>query len=230
MSGVMISVTYGRCVNLPIDIDAIFKLLKREHDEKKTALMNVSLTKDPFLVLIFCILSLRTKDEVTGPASRRLFELAKTPQEMLELDKSEIERAIYPVGFYRRKALQIQEISRKLIERCDSKVPDELEELLKFRGVGRKTANIVITIGFGKPGIAVDTHVHRISNRLGLVSTKNPDATEFALRDVLPAKYWIPFNDLLVMHGQSICTPISPRCSICPITNFCEKVGVEKWR
>ncbi len=230
MIGVMILVIYGRCVSLPIDIDEIITRLEKEYAEKRTALMHVSLNQDPFLILISCILSLRTKDEVTAPASKRLFELAKTPQEIIELDRSEIERAIYPVGFYRRKTSQIQEISRELIKRYDSKVPDDIDELLKFKGVGRKTANIVITMAFNKAGIAVDTHVHRISNRLGLVSTKNPHETEFALSKVLPEKYWIPFNDLLVMHGQTICAPISPRCSICPIIEFCEKVGVIRSR
>jgi endonuclease-3 len=167
---------------------------------------------------------------VRASGSKRLFELAKTPQEMLQLKREEIERAIYPVGFYRRKAVQIQDISRELIEKYHSKVPNRIEDLLKLKGVGRKTANIVITMAFNKPGIAVDTHVHRISNRIGLVRTESPEATEFALREVLPEKYWIPFNDLLVMHGQTICTPISPRCSICPITVYCERVKVKKSR
>ncbi len=215
---------------MPIEIDEVIERLKEEYTDKKTAVMEVSENKDPFMVLISCILSLRTKDEVTAQAAKRLFELAKTPREMLDLDLEEIERAIYPVGFYRRKASQIKEISRELIERYNSKVPDELDELLKLKGVGRKTANIVITIGYGKPGIAVDTHVHRISNRLGLVKTKNPDETELALREILPDKYWIILNDLLVMHGQTICTPISPKCSICPITAYCERVGVDRWR
>ena len=149
---------------------------------------------------------------------------------MITLKKEEIEAAIYPVGFYKRKAEQILEICRVLVEKYDSRVPDELEELLKLRGVGRKTANIVITMGYNKPGVAVDTHVHRISNRLGLVETKTPHQTEFALRELLPKKYWIIFNDLLVMHGQNICTPISPKCSICPITEYCERVVVVRFR
>ena len=212
------------------DIDKIVQILKQRYHENTSALMDVSNAKDPFKVLISCILSLRTKDDVTAQAAKRLFECAKAPEEMVKLKKEEIEAAIYPVGFYRRKAEQILEISHVLIEKYDSRVPDEIDELLKFKGVGRKTANIVITMGYKKPGVAVDTHVHRISNRLGLVATKTPYQTEFALREILPQKYWIIFNDLLVMHGQTICTPISPKCSICPITEYCKRVGVTRYR
>lgn len=215
---------------MPTNIEKLMQVLKERYQDKTSALMDVSTRKDPFITLISCLLSLRTKDEVTARASERLFALAKTPEEMLNLKKEEIEAAIYPVGFYKRKAEQILAICRVLVERCDSRVPDKLEELLKLRGVGRKTANIVITMGYNKPGIAVDTHVHRISNRLGLVATKNPYQTEFALREILPKQYWIVFNDLLVMHGKSICTPISPKCSICPITEYCNRIGVEKFR
>lgn len=212
------------------EIEKVVQILKERYDDKTSALMDVSNSKDPFKVLISCILSLRTKDEVTSRATKRLFERARTPEEMVRLTKEEIEAAIYPVGFYHRKAAQILELSHVLIERYDSRVPDELDELLQLKGVGRKTANIVITMGFNKPGVAVDTHVHRISNRLGLVATKTPNQTEFALRETLPQKYWIIFNDLLVMHGQTICTPISPKCSICPITEYCKRVGVTRSR
>lgn len=215
---------------MPTNIEKLMQVLKERYQDKTSALMDVSTRKDPFITLISCLLSLRTKDEVTARASERLFALAKTPEEMLNLKKEEIEAAIYPVGFYKRKAEQILAICRVLVERCDSRVPDKLEELLKLRGVGRKTANIVITMGYNKPGIAVDTHVHRISNRLGLVATKNPNQTEFALRKTLPKQYWIVFNDLLVMHGKAVCTPVSPKCSICPITEYCNRIGVEKFR
>jgi len=216
---------------VPNDIDKIVLILEAQYHDNTSALMDVSNNaRDPFLVLISCILSLRTKDAVTAKATKRLFARAQTPAEMLRLTKEEIEAAIYPVGFYHRKAEQILEICRVLIEQYDSRVPDELEELLKFKGVGRKTANIVVTMGFNKLGVAVDTHVHRISNRLGLVTTKTPHQTEFALRELLPQKYWIILNDLLVMHGQNICTPISPKCSICPISECCKKVGVERFR
>ena len=206
------------------------QILKTRYQEETSALMDVSTRKDPFLTLISCLLSLRTRDEVTARASERLFALAKTPEEMLNLKREEIEAAIYPVGFYRRKAAQILELCRVLIERYDSKVPDKIDELLNLKGVGRKTANIVITMGYNKPGVAVDTHVHRISNRMGLVATKNPYQTEFALRKTLPKRYWIIFNELLVMHGKTICTPISPKCSICPITAHCKRVGVTRFR
>jgi endonuclease-3 len=215
---------------MPTDIDEVIQILKERYYDKTSALMDVSNARDPFKVLISCLLSLRTKDDVTAKATKRLFERAKTPEEMVKLKKEEIEAAIYPVGFYHRKAEQIIEISRILIEKYDSRVPDELDELLKFKGVGRKTANIVVTLGYKKPGVAVDTHVHRISNRLGLVATKTPYQTEFALRESLPQEYWMIFNDLLVMHGQTICTPISPRCSTCPITEYCKRVGVTRSR
>jgi len=216
--------------NVPNEIEKIVLILEAQYHDNTSALMDVSNARDPFRVLISCILSLRTKDAVTAKATKRLFACAQTPAEMLNLTKEEIEAAIYPVGFYHRKAEQILEICRVLIEQYDSRVPDELEELLKLKGVGRKTANIVVTMGYNKPGVAVDTHVHRISNRLGLVATKKPHQTEFALREVLPQKYWIIFNDLLVMHGQNICTPISPKCSICPITECCKRVGVGRFR
>lgn len=215
---------------MPTDIDKVVQILRERYYEKTSALMDISNAKDPFKVLISCILSLRTKDDVTAQATKRLFERAKTPEEMVKLKKEEIEVAIYPVGFYHRKAEQILAISHVLIERYDSRVPVEIDELLKLKGVGRKTANIVITMGYKKPGVAVDTHVHRISNRLGLVATKTPYQTEFALRETLLKEYWMIFNDLLVMHGQTICTPISPRCSICPITEYCKRVGVTRYR
>lgn len=215
---------------MPNDIEKVVQILKTRYQDETSALMDVSTRKDPFLTLISCLLSLRTKDEVTARASERLFALAKTPEEMLTHKREEIEAAIYPVGFYRRKAAQILELCRVLIERYDSKVPDRIDELLNLKGVGRKTANIVITMGYNKPGVAVDTHVHRISNRLGLVATKNPYQTEFALRKTLPKRYWIIFNDLLVMHGKTICTPISPKCNICPITAHCKRVGVTRFR
>jgi endonuclease III len=186
--------------------------------------------RDPFLVLIGCVLSLRTKDEVTDVAAARLFERARTPKEMLALPLVELERLIYPVGFYRTKARTIQGISKKVLEQYGGNVPDAMEELLSFKGVGRKTANIVITEGFNKAGIAVDTHVHRISNRLGAVSTRNPDETEGALRKVLPRKYWRIYNMLLVTHGKRTCTPLSPFCGRCPVYVYCKRIGVTRSR
>jgi len=181
---------------------------------------------DPFKVLISCILSLRTQDRTTGPASERLFALADKPARMVELPAEVIERAIYPVGFYRQKTRQIRDICRLLIDRYNGQVPDDLDELLKFKGVGRKTANLTITLGFGKPGICVDTHVHRICNRWGYVCTRTPEETEFALRSRLPEEYWLIINDLLVTFGQNHCHPVSPRCSSCPLAHLCERRGV----
>jgi len=182
--------------------------------------------RDPFRVLIACILSLRTQDTTTGPASDRLFAAAATPQAMLELPARRIAKLIYPVGFYRTKARVILGICRDLLERSGGRVPDTIDELLTLKGVGRKTANLVVTMGYGKPGICVDTHVHRISNRLGYVKTRNPEETEMALRAKLPRRYWIGYNDLLVSFGQNICVPISPRCSICPVAPLCPRIGV----
>ncbi len=186
--------------------------------------------RSPFAVLIATLISLRTKDDVTREASLRLLALADTPQEMVRLPVATLEKAIYPAGFYRTKARRIHEICEELLKRYDGKVPDTLEELLRLKGVGRKTANLVLTQGYGKLGICVDTHVHRISNRLGLVHTKSPDQTEMALRKILPKEYWIEYNDLLVTFGQNLCTPISPYCSRCPITDHCQKVGVTRSR
>jgi endonuclease III len=186
--------------------------------------------RNPFEVLISTILSLRTKDEVTREASRRLFERARTPEEILGLAEAEISALIFPVGFYKTKAKTLRQVSRDIIERYQGKVPDDLDELLTFKGVGRKTANLVITLGYGQLGICVDTHVHRISNRLGYVNTRTPEQTEMALREKLPAQYWIEYNDLLVTWGQNICKPISPLCSKCAIYDYCERVGVTKHR
>lgn len=183
-------------------------------------------SRDPFQVLVSCLISLRTKDEVTGEASARLFRLARTPRTMVDLPASAIARTIYPAGFYRTKARTIREICRTLIGRHGGQVPATMEELLALKGVGRKTANLVLTIGFGKPGICVDTHVHRISNRLGIVETKTPEQTEFTLRQVLPRQHWIPYNDLLVTFGQNVCKPISPLCSACPVYAECPQLGV----
>ena len=185
---------------------------------------------DPYRILIATILSLRTKDATTEEASKRLFSLADTAQKMIKADIADIEKAIFPVGFYKRKAVNIYEISKLLLDKYEGIVPDDIDELLSFKGVGRKTANLVVTLGYGKLGICVDTHVHRISNRLGLVKTKNPHETEFALRKLLPKKYWIVYNDVFVTWGQNVCVPISPFCSRCAIYKYCERVGVERSR
>jgi endonuclease III len=182
--------------------------------------------RDPFRVLIACILSLRTQDTTTGPASARLFAVADTPDTLCRLSPRRIEKLIFPVGFYRTKARVIRGICRDLLDRFGGQVPRELDDLLTLKGVGRKTANLVVTMGYAQPGICVDTHVHRISNRLGYVKTKTPEATEMALRATLPRRYWIGYNELLVSFGQNVCTPLSPKCSICPVNTHCRKVGV----
>jgi endonuclease-3 len=185
---------------------------------------------DPFEILISTLLSLRTKDEVTAAATERLFSLAATPAEMLRLSEAEIQKAIYPVGFYRNKAETILHVCRELIKRFHSRVPDSIEELLTLKGVGRKTANLVVSLGFNGAGLCVDTHVHRISNRLGYVRTKNPEETEFALRAKLPPEYWSRYNTLLVAFGRNTCRPVSPLCSRCPVEACCDRAGVVKSR
>ncbi len=184
--------------------------------------------RDPFLILTGCILSLRTKDETTLPAAERLFAIADTPTRLARVPVKRIERAIYPVGFYRTKARTLRALAGHLLSHHGGKTPDTLEELLAIKGVRRKTANLVLTLGFGKPGICVDTHVHRISNRWGLVTTRTPEQTEMALREKLPRKYWIEYNDLLVTFGQTLCHPLSPKCSVCPVRVRCPRRGV-KW-
>ena len=186
--------------------------------------------RDPFRILIGCLLSLRTRDETTGPAAARLFALADTPAAMLAVPRRTIERTIYPVGFYRTKARVLHAVCRELVERFDSRVPADLDALLTLPGVGRKTANLVVTFAFQLPGICVDTHVHRISNRLGFVRTVTPEQTEWALRAKLPRRHWIALNDLLVAFGQNVCHPTSPRCSACPVGGLCHRVGVKRSR
>ncbi len=180
--------------------------------------------------MISCLLSLRTKDTVTLDATNRLYTLAKTPEEIIQLPIKLIEDTIYPVGFYRKKSLIVKEVTWLIITKYQGKVPDNIDALLSIPGVGRKTANIVLSRAFKIPAIAVDTHVHRITNRLGLVKTKNPDKTEVELMTVVPKKYWLYINDLLVTFGQNICQPLSPKCSNCPISQYCLRVGVTHLR
>jgi endonuclease-3 len=210
----------------------VIRLLERDLAKRELPIVTklAEEHRDPFEILISTLLSLRTKDEVTAAATERLFALASTPAEMLRLSEARIQKAIYPVGFYRNKAETIRRVCRDLIERFQSRVPDNIEELLTFKGVGRKTANLVVSLGFGGAGLCVDTHVHRISNRLGYVRTKNPEETEFALREKLPQEHWTRFNTLLVAFGRNICRPVSPLCSRCPVAVYCDRVGVEKSR
>jgi endonuclease-3 len=215
-------------------MNQILKTIKLIEKQVKTfmvpAVSQVAWRKDPYLILVSCILSLRTKDKTTIEASRRLFKVADTPKKMLKLSEKRLQKLIYPVGFYRNKARVILELSRKLIHDYQAKVPDSLEELLKFKGVGRKTANLVLGLGYNVASICVDTHVHRISNRLGWVRTKNPHQTEEALGKIFPKKYWIDLNTALVTFGQNICVPVSAYCSRCYVSKLCKRVGVIKSR
>jgi endonuclease III len=190
----------------------------------------ISWSRKPYLVLTSCMLSLRTKDDTTRAASRRLFRVADTPDKMVKLSPSRLQKLIYPVGFYRNKAKAILETSRAIIGEYGGKVPDTLEGLLSLQGVGRKTANLVLGLGYGIAAICVDTHVHRISNRLGWVKTKEPHQTEESLQKIVPKKHWIDLNTTLVTFGQNICVPISPRCSICYVRNLCRRAGVGQSR
>lgn len=214
-------------------ITAALRVVKREIRQWEEPVLGVvarESNRDPFRILISCLLSLRTKDKTTNEASARLFALAHQPTTMLTLPLKAIERAIYPVGFYRTKAKSIHAICRRLLDVYGGTVPDSIKELVTLSGVGRKTANLVVTVGYGKPGICVDIHVHRISNRWGYVRTKTPEETEQALRQTLPRPHWITFNDLLVPYGQNLCQPVSPFCSKCKLINYCDRVGVTRSR
>jgi endonuclease-3 len=211
-----------------IKINDVIKILKKELAVGTMPIVShlAENQRDPFVILISTLLSLRTKDEVTEVATDRLFKLASTPAEMLKVPQAKIAKTIYPVGFYHVKAKTIHSVCRDLINRFNSQVPDDLDQLLSIKGVGRKTANLVVTLAYGKEGICVDTHVHRISNRLGYVKTKTPDETEFALRDKLPHKHWIIYNTIMVAFGRKTCKPVSPLCSQCPVFKYCDRVGV----
>ena len=214
-------------------VDEIMKILKRElrdyEDSQNQKWKKIE--KTPFTVLISCLLSLRTKDEVTIESSIRLLSKYRTPKDMAKADVKEIEKLIYPVGFYKTKARRIKEISKLLVEKYNGKVPDSFDELIKIKGIGRKTANIVMMYGYDREDyLAIDTHCHRIPNRIGWIKTKTPEETERELKKKLPKKYWKDFNHLFVRFGQRICLPISPKCSECPIEKFCKKIGVDRHR
>jgi len=216
-------------------IDEIFKILKKELKQYKTPsishLKKHEIIKSPFTTLISCILSLRTKDEVTDKASINLLSKYDTPEKIIGLSEEQIQELIYPVGFYKTKSKRIIETSKKLIEEYNGQVPNDFNDLLKFKGVGKKTAAIVMVYGYNSADfIPVDVHVHVIANRLGWVKSKNPDETMDELMKVIPKKYWTDINHLFVQFGQTICITISPWCSRCPIEKFCPKMGVTKNR
>ncbi len=211
-------------------IDEIFATLKQElrmYQQPIVSRSNHDIPDTPFVTLISCLLSLRTKDEVTEQASGRLLTKYNSPEKILSLPEQQIASLIYPVGFYKTKAKRIKEISQTILERYGGKVPDDFDELLKLKGVGRKTANIVMVYGHKKHGyLPIDAHCHRIPNRLGWIRTKTPEETEQALKKTLPERYWDDFNELFVTFGQTICVPVSPLCSRCPVELYCKKVGV----
>lgn len=212
------------------NIDHIFQALKQQFGENKQPVVSRKkhdIPDTPFVTLISCLLSLRTKDEVTEQASRRLLITYNTPEKILVLSEEDIASLIYPVGFYKTKAKRIKEISQTILTKYQGYVPETIDELLTLKGVGRKTANIVMVYGHKKHGyLPIDTHCHRIPNRLGWIHTKTPEETEHALKNILPERYWDDFNDLFVTFGQTICVPVSPFCSICPVEQYCKKVAV----
>jgi endonuclease-3 len=212
-------------------IHKVFRILSREIESLQEPIVGrVAQENNPFKILISTMLSLRTKDATTEQACLRLFAIASTPDDISLAPVAAIERAIFPVGFYKTKAKNIKEVSRIILETYGGKVPSDMDNLLALPGVGRKTANLVIILGFDEMGICVDTHVHRITNRWGYVSTKTPDATEMKLREILPKQYWKQINNYLVPYGQNICLPLRPFCSRCKIFPYCHRIGVKSSR
>lgn len=201
-----------------------------EYRASVNAIAESTITTDPFRVLVATVISLRTRDEVTLTASQKLFQHAHTPEALAAMPTDRVAELLYPAGFYRTKAVNLQKISRILLDHYDGLVPPDLNDLITLPGVGRKTANLVLSIGFGIPAICVDTHVHRVANRTGWVATTDPDKTETALARILPTRYWIPINALMVAFGREVCTPRTPSCSTCPVQKKCDRVGVTRSR
>lgn len=225
-----ICIWYSSCMDNKV-INRVFRILTQEVLAWQEPIVGrVAHEKDPFKILIATMLSLRTKDSTTDEAARRLFSLASTPFMLSDIPQPVVEEAIYPVGFYKTKARSILQTARMIMEKHLGQVPDTMEELLEFPGVGRKTANLVLILGFDKMGICVDTHVHRITNRWGYVKTKTPDETEIVLRRVLPKRHWKQINNLLVPYGQNLCLPVNPSCSRCTINTYCDRVAVRRYR
>jgi endonuclease III len=212
----------------PADIPAVTRILEREYARHQAPIIDLMQAQgsDPFQILVATILSSRTKDETTAAAARRLFEVVRTPQDLHRMPENEIARLIFPVGFYRTKATHLKKLPDVLDARFGGRIPETVEELCELPGVGRKTANLVVSVAFDKHGICVDVHVHRISNRLGLLKTRSPHETEMALREILPRRYWRRWNRLLVSFGQTVCKPRHPLCTQCPIRPRCDRVGV----
>lgn len=212
-----------------MNIDRVYKTLRKEFEKyHKPVVDNIeSTTKDPFKILITTILSARTKDTTTEKVVLELFKKINKPEDFEKYSIDEIAEMIYPVGFYKNKAVHLKKFPKVLNDEFNNKIPDKIDDLIQLPGVGRKTANLVRAIAFKKPAICVDTHVHRMSNRLGYVKTKTPLETEMALRKKLPEKYWLYYNSYLVSFGQNHCFPRNPRCSSCVIYEECERIGVQ---
>ncbi len=214
------------------NIDEIIKKVKKsikKYEEPVLEKFNKKLNS-PYWVLISCLLSLRTKDEITEKVIKNLYKIAKTPEQILKLPLAKLKKIIFKTGFYNNKAKTIKNVTKKILNDFKGKVPDTLDDLLSLPGVGRKTANLVLTVAYNKMGICVDTHVHKIFNRWGYVKTNTPDETEMKLREKLPEKYWKKINNFLVLFGQNICVPVSPFCSLCPVNLKCPKIGVKRHR
>lgn len=217
------------------NIEPIMKILIKHFDYKNRTTLNRMRGENqnketPFKILVSCLLSLRTQDKNTEKTSKALFEIADTPEKILNLSDKRLEKTIFSSGHYKKKAQTLKSVSRDLIEKFNGRVPEKKEELLSIKGIGPKTANIVLAFAFNKPVLPIDTHCHRIPNRLGWVQTKTPEKTETELEKILPKKYWKEFNGIFVLFGKTICQPVSPLCSQCPINKYCPKIGVKRSR
>ncbi len=216
----------------PADISSVVRILRQEYAKLREPIVTrMSRRRDPFKVLVSTVISARTKDDVTGAASKRLYDVADTPEKILKLTEARIAKLVYPAGFYKTKAKNIRKLCRELVKNHEGKVPADMDSLVALPGVGRKTANLVLGLGFGIDSVCVDTHVHRISNRFGYVRTETPEETEMALREKLPKRFWIEYNSLLVAYGQNVCKPIGPKCSECRLRRLCDygkKKGASK--
>lgn len=209
----------------------VIDILEREFYKKGlTTLNRMRENPDPFKLLISCLLSLRARDEVTEKISEELFKIADTPKKIIDIDRRLLEKIIFSSGHYKKKAEVLKSVSKEIIERFRGKVPDNKEELLSIKGIGPKTANIVLSFAYKKQYLPIDTHCHRVSNRLGWVNTKTPLQTEETLEKILPKKYWEEFNGIFVQFGRKVCVPISPLCSTCPVNHLCPKINVVKSR
>ncbi len=213
------------------DVETIMNILFKEFKAyRQPTIRRTSAKKNPFKTLITCLLSLRTKDENTEKVSKSLFSVIETPKDIIKLPIKKLEKLIFSSGHYKKKSRTLKHVCKVLIKEFDGKVPKTKEELLSIKGIGPKTANIVLCFAYGKCVIPVDTHVHRIPNRLGWVKTKKPEDTEVKLMEIVPKKYWKEINTTFVLFGKKICVPISPKCSICPVNKLCPKNGVKKFR